>query len=229
MAGRKIMAVLLGVLAIIIASGSIGAAYACYDTPHYKSYFTPYRPHSCQRVDLMIQDQDESWGDGVRETWTVSNMAPGDEFVFDGHFVGLRSQSLKNACRGGIMISCNYNPWRACQPNRMARYMEITRCTYSYANGNETWQIDCLTGKATRISKKGNNCPSLNRNWQIRDVDRDGRVTFYDLMKIPLINLPLSSDDEARFEMSVRFHQSAGNEFQGDTFNLAMIYRLTTK
>jgi len=110
----------------------------------------------------------------------------------------------------------------------MAKYMEITRCVYSYKNGNEIWQIDCLTGKATRVSKKGNNYWSPNGNWQIRDVDNDGRVTFYDLKKRPLTNLPLPPDDESHFEMSVRFHQSAGNEFQRDTFNLAMVYRLTT-
>jgi len=35
------------------------------------------------------------------------------------------------------------------------------------------------------------------------------------------------ADDEAGFEMSVRFDSAAGNEFQGDTFRLTMIYTLT--
>ncbi len=229
MAGRKIMAVLLGVMAIIIASGSIGAAYACYYPPHYRPLPPRCLPHPPGQVDLKIQDQDETWADGVRETWTASNMAPGDEFSFDGHFVGLRSQSPQKACQGTVMISCNYNPWTTSQPDHMARYMEITQCTYSYTNRVGIWQIDCLTGQATNTLKKGNNCRSAIRGWRIRDVDRDGRITFNDLKKRPLRNLPPPSDDETRFEMSVRFHQSAGNEFQGDTFTLAMNYRLTTR
>ncbi len=229
MAGRKIMAVLLGVMAIIIASGSIGAAYACYYPPHYRPLPPRCLPHPPRQVDLKIQDQDESWADGVRETWMAGNMAPGDEFAFDEYFVGLRSQSPQKACQGTMTISCNYNPWTTLHPDRMAKYMEITRCIYSYTSGNEICQIDCLTGKATITLKKGNNCQPANRGWRIRDVDRDGRITFYDLKKRPLKNLPPPPRDEARFEMSVRFHQDAGNEFQGDTFALAMIYSLSTK
>lgn len=218
MAGRKTIAILLGVLAVIIASGSIGAAYACYEPPGPPA-----------KLDLKIRDQDETWSDGVRATWTARNMAPGDELALDGCFVGLLSRFPKYLNSGVMGITCNYNHWTAPQPDKMAKYMVITGCSYRYTDGNIKWLIDLATGKATKTTKKGNTSLPANRDWQIQDVDGDGRVTFYDLKQRPLRNLPAPSNDEARFEMGVRFHKDAGNEFQGDTFTLAMIYTLTGK
>lgn len=220
MAGRKIMAILLGAMVVVIASGSIGAAYACY---------VPPSPSPPQQMDLKIRDQDEAWSDGVRATWTAKNMAPGDEFAFAGCFVGLRGQFPKQVKAGIMEVTCNYNSWSPRQPDNMAKYLVITRCAYSYTDGNDKWQIDLLTGKATKTLKNRNTNLPANTDWQIRDVDRDGRVTFYDLKQRPLKNLPSLPDDEARFEMSVKFHRDAGNEFQGDTFILTMIYTLTAR
>lgn len=216
MPGIRSKAIILVVMAVIAASGSIGAAYACYDTPYYPPY--------CTKPDLKICDQDETWGDGVRETWTAGNMAPGDEFAFDGHFVGLRGQLTRKCDQGLLGITCDYNPWTTAQPDKMAKYMVITRCTYNYTDKYGARQIDCLTGKATKTYWKS--WPVVNNDWKIQDVDRDGRITFYDLRKRPLKDLPSCPDDEASFEMSVRFHQDAGNEFQGDTLTLTMIYTL---
>jgi hypothetical protein len=223
MPGTKIKIVLLVSMAIVVASGSISAAYACYETPHCP----PHHPGCIQQTDLKICDQDEAWADGVSGTWMASNMAPGDEFAFDGCFVGLLSQFPRKVDKGSLGITCQYNPWSIARPDNMAKYMEITRCVYEYSCRNERWQVNLLTGKATRISTSGRNSVMTSRDWQIQDVDRDGRITFYDLKKRPLKNLPSFPDDEAGFEMSIRFHQNAGNEFQGDTFTLSMIYTLT--
>jgi len=46
---------------------------------------------------------------------------------------------------------------------------------------------------------------------------------------MPVSNIPLpdkGNTSEARFEMNVKFHPNAGNEFQGDTFNLAVLFSL---
>jgi hypothetical protein len=221
MTSIKLRAVLIVMMAVITVSGSIGAAYAWYEPPG-----------DCPqpgRIDLKIRDQDETWSDGVRATWTASNMAPGEEFAFARSFVGLRGQFPRQAKTGTVGITSDYNSWTPQQPDKMAKYMEITRGVYNYTNGKDKWQINLLTGKAMKTSKKGNTWLPANNDWRIQDVDRDGRVTFYDLKRRPLKNLPLVPDDEARFEMSVRFHQDAGNEFQGDTFTLTMIYTLIAK
>jgi hypothetical protein len=219
----KLKIFLLVAMAVVFASGSIGAAYACYWPP----YFHPFHPGPVQAVGLKICDQDEAWANGVRATWTASNMAPGDEFAFDGCFIGLSNNFPRKVDKGLLGISCQYNPWTYAQPDRMAGYMVITRCIYEYTYKNETWQINCLTGKATRTMGKGRNSTLTDNNWRIQDVDRDGRITFADLKKRPLKNLPSFSSDKARFEMSIKFDQEAGNEFQGDTFALTMIYTLT--
>jgi hypothetical protein len=217
--GVKSKAVLLVTVAIILVSGCIGAVYACFEIP-YPVFYTP------GQVELKIRDQDEAWGNGVLATWTASNMAPGDEFTFNGHFVGLKSQFAQKVNRGLLDITCRYDPWTAWQPDKMAKYMVITRCVYNYTDMNQIWQINFLTGKSVKISPSGGGNLVANINWQIQDVDRDGIITFHDLKMKSLNNIPLYSANEARFEMSVYFHQDAGNEFQGDIFNLTMIYTL---
>ena len=221
--GKKAKYLVLVVMAVVVASGTIGAAYACY-VPGYP----PHHPGPVTQLDLKLCDQDEGWADGVSATWTASDMAPGDEFAFDGCFVGLAADFPRKVNKGALGISCQYNAWTPAQPDRMAKYMVITACTYRYTCNHQEWQINCLTGRATRITP-GYGSPSVNRDWQIQDADRDGRITFSDLKRRPLKNLPSFADDEAGFEMSVRFDGAAGNEFQGDTFTLTMIYALTAR
>jgi hypothetical protein len=215
----KLKAVLLVTMALIVFSGYIGVAYACFDIPG------PTPPY---QADLKIRDQDETWRDGVFATWMARNMAPGDNFAFNGSFVGLKYQLPRYVNTGMVDITCNYNSWSARQPDNMARYMVITKCVYFYTCMNEQWQIDCLTGKTTKVSGGPSVPMPPNSNWQIQDADRDGRITFHDLKMRPLKSVPLISGGEARFEMSVCFHKDAGNEFQNNTFNLTMFYTLTS-
>jgi hypothetical protein len=223
-AGRKIGGILLGVMMVILASGIVGAVYACPDygwhnPPPGEIYCNPNPP---AQMDLKIRDQDEGWRDGVQATWTARNMAPGDEFAFEGHFIGLRGNVPE------IEIGCNYivseefsgvegdaDPHTDLHPDKMAKYMVITMCIYR----DSRWLIDCLTGKYTGLRVR-------NNEWRINDVDGDNRLTFYDLKKDPLVNLPRpDGSNGSRFEMSVKFDSSAGNQFQGDTFDLTMFYR----
>jgi hypothetical protein len=219
----KIRIFLLVAIAVVFASGSIGAAYACYWPP----YFPHYLPAPVPSISLKICDQDEAWANGVRATWTANNMVPGDEFNFDGCFIGLSNNFPRNVDRGELGITCRYDSRTFAQPDKMAGYMVITRCIYTYTRDKQTWQIDLLTGRADKVSGKGRGQTLADRDWRILDFDRDGKITFFDLKKRPLANLPSYPGDDARFEMSVRFDQAAGNEFQGDTFALTMIYTLT--
>ena len=232
MQGARLKAVLLGMLGILLVSVMMGVAYA---RPAGNN--NCHCQHNCShnRLDLKLMDQDEGWGDGVVGTWTATNMAPGDEFAFDRSFVGLRSKKS-----GKVDITCIYevfeespqteadtDPHTDQYPDRMAKHMIIYRLTYS----NSMWQINLLTGELTRTSgRRGTaSVACTNGDWQLKDVDGDGRITFYDLNKWTLSNLPLpgrGNNHEACFEMSVRFDQGAGNEFQGDTFNLAMLFSL---
>jgi len=234
MKGIKVKGIALSLVGLLLVAGIMGTVYARTERPSNPDH----------KVDLKLSDQDEpEWQDGVSATWTATNMAPGDEFAFDGSFVKLRGKFPKKVDVGKVNISCNYtveeespqteadtDPDTNDHPDEMAKYMVITRCIYKFTYQEEVWEIDCLTGELATIP--GEETPveeGYDDRWQVQDVDGDGMQTFYDLKESPLINLPLlrkGGGKEACFEMSVRFHEDAGNEFQGDTFNLTMIYAL---
>jgi predicted ribosomally synthesized peptide with SipW-like signal peptide len=137
------------------------------------------------------------WSDGVTATWTATNMAPGDSFPFDVEFVGLGRTGTVTP--SSLEITCNYSDTNS-HPDAMAKQMIITRFMY---NGTD------YLGS-------------------IVDFDGDGQKTFYDLKNSPVTGLPIpyAGDVAIFFRLSVKFSEDAGNDFQGDTFNLTMIFTL---
>lgn len=171
-------------------------------------------------LELEIRDQDEGFGNGVTATWTASDVKPGNQYDFTVPFVGLKKLGTIKADH--LEIGANYavieeipqtesdtDPNTDLTPDKMAKEMIITRCEYY----DETI-IDCLT--------------DLNPDWRIDDQDGDGKITFYDLKNDTLDNLPAPGNGFALgyFEMGVKFSETAGNDFQGDTFDLTMIFTL---
>ena len=229
MRDARLKGILLGALGILFVSVMMGVAHASAgnDNTDDGQY-----PASLAGADLKLRDQDEPWQDGVVATWTAANMAPGDEFAFDGSFVGLQSDG-----RGKIDITCLYqvfeespqaqadtDPQTDLHPDRMAKQMAIYRFTYF----DKKRQIDLLTGEQTRTADGSNPTPAISTSddWRVHDVDGDGSITFYDLKQSPLTNLPSPRRGETHLEMSVRFDQGAGNEFQGDTFDLTVVFSI---
>ena len=94
-------------------------------------------------------------------------------------------------------------------PDEMAKEMIITRCTYY-----DVFAINCLTDSSP--------------DYRIDDVDSDGKITFYDLKHDKLDNITPPGGGYAMggFEMGVKFDETAGNDFQGDSFDLTMIFTL---
>jgi hypothetical protein len=216
----------LVLVAFGVLSGMTGAVYAsgnCGISPNCTCGGT--------KIDLKIMDQNESWRDGVTATWTASNMAPGQVLNFSGSFVGLRSSD-----KGCISVAACYcvterSPFGDMDkeatnlvPDNMAKKLILTRCVYSYSG----WQIDCLTGEPTGMTKsEKKNYGYPCAGWRIQDADRDGRITLCDLKRAPLESLPLPADGcGARFVMSLKFAEDAGNNLQGDDLNLTMSYTL---
>jgi predicted ribosomally synthesized peptide with SipW-like signal peptide len=163
--------------------------------------------------DLKTIDWDESaWSDGVTATWTATNMKPGDSFPFDVEFVGL-SRVVGTITPSSLEITCDYSVIEESpqtesdtdfhtneHPDKMAKQMIITRFKY-----NGTDYVDSIT-----------------------DFDGDGQKTFYDLKNSPITGLPIPvvADSGTFFRLSVKFNENAGNDFQGDTFDLTMIFTL---
>lgn len=175
---------------------------------------------SAGTLDLEIRDQDEGFGNGVTATWVASDVKPGNQYDFTVPFVGLRKLGTLKADH--LEIGADYavieevpqtesdtDPNTNLTPDKMAKEMVITRCKYY-----DALIIDCLTNP--------------NPDWRIEDKDGDGKITFFDIKNDPLDNIPPPGGSYAMgyFEMGVKFAESAGNDFQGDIFDLTMMFTL---
>ena len=196
--------VLIGIVALLAGAG----IYAYFSSTRTSTDNT----FTAGTLDLKTIDWNElTWRDGVTATWTATNMKPGDSFPFDVEFVGLgRAGTITPS---SLEITCNYSvieespqteadtdPFTNEHPDDMAKQMIITRFKYNCT--------DYLTS--------------------ITDVDEDGQKTFYDLKNSPITGLPIPvvANGATFFRLSVKFSEEAGNDFQGDTFNLTMIFTL---
>jgi predicted ribosomally synthesized peptide with SipW-like signal peptide len=178
-------------------------------------------------LDLKLSHSSAGpWTDGVTGTWTLSNMKPGDETplarVFFKNFGSVPSSTMTITCDYSVdettnPVESDTDPYTNEHPDEMAKYMVITYICYK----NDEINIDCLTGKDDGYPPK--------EDWKISDMDGDGRITLYDLKMDPLVNLPSSdtvSNKYTQLDMRIKFDENAGNDFQGDTFDLTMIFTL---
>ncbi len=191
-------------------------------------------------LDLKIRDQDEPYRDGVTATWTATDVKPGNEYAFLVPFVQL-TKTYGSIDADHLEIGCDYsvieeNPCLEsdtdCEtnlhPDEMAKEMLISRCVYK----EDAKCVDCLTGKRYNgYDPTSGVCVGdvleTRTDWQIEDQNADGKISFYDLKNDKLDNLPpVTNIMTPQFEMGVKFSESAGNDFQGDVFDLTMIFRL---
>ena len=196
---------------------------------------------SAGELDLKIRDQSEGYGDGVTGTWTASEMKPGDEWEFDVPFAGLFNGGTVDG--NHLEITCDYavieespqtesdtQPDTNLHPEKMAKEMIITKSIYRGSTDDGKFCINALNGKKyTSFNPVYRYCFGTilgeSSDWKIEDIDGDGKITFYDLKMDKLDNLP-APDEETTYIMDVKFSETAGNDFQGDTFNLTMIFTL---
>jgi len=178
-------------------------------------------------LDLKLSHSSSGpWTDGVTGTWSLSNMMPGNETptasVFFKNFGSVASSTMEITCSYTVTeetprTGSDTDPHTDEHPDEMAKYMVITYIHYR----NDHLDIDCLTG-----SDRGG---PVNEEWKISNRDSDGRITLYDLKQDPLVNLP-SPDTQphgiTQLDIRIKFDENAGNDFQGDTFDLTMIFTL---
>lgn len=175
--------------------------------------------------DLKIKDfaDGEDWRDGVTATWTMSDMKPGDT-VFGG--VGLKNVGT---VADHLEITCNYTIYDPLGPESdtqedtpadyMAKQMVIVKCVYY----NDVWHI---FSNGTHTGDPPEPSGYTPNDWNITDVDNDGKITLYDLKNDPLDDLPFPSGYTTNFDMTLKFSEEAGSDFQGDTLNVTMIFTL---
>lgn len=210
--------ILVSSLAIFLVIGLVGSGTFTWFQDTETSIGNTF---TAGTLDLKIRDQDEFYRDGVTATWIASNMVPGHSWAFLVPFVRMDAEG--SIAPNHLEITCDYSvieevpqteadtdPNTNLNPDSMAKVMEITR--FIYRNGD--WSVNCLT--------------DLNSKWRIQDQDGDSRITFYDLKKDPLDDLTPPNGVTTQLELSVKFHESADSRFQGDTFNLTMVFTLNS-
>lgn len=199
------------------------------------------------KLILKIRDQDEGYKKGgVVGTWTAENMLPGDGWTFDESFVrlfnagGISGDHLEITCDYAVADTCDQSDpnWLEsdtdCETDsksdEMAKEMIITKSVYyRRKTGNDAgFCVDALSGKKFLFfSPLGRFCfgaPSdENSDWKIEDQDGDGKITFSDLKSDKLDNLP-PPNKKTFYIMDIMFASDAGNDFQGDTFDLTMSF-----
>jgi predicted ribosomally synthesized peptide with SipW-like signal peptide len=215
---------MLSLTTILIVSVFAGAGIYAYFSDTERSSGNVF---TAGTLDLKLSNSsDGPWTDGVTGIWTLSNMMLGDETptgsVFFKNFGSVASSTMEITCSYTVTeetprTGSDTDPHTDEHPDEMAKYMVITYIHYR----NDHLDIDCLTG-----SDRGG---PVNEDWKISNTDSDGRITLYDLKQDPLVNLP-SPDTQphgiTQLDMRIKFDENAGNDFQGDTFDLTMIFTL---
>jgi predicted ribosomally synthesized peptide with SipW-like signal peptide len=224
MMDKKILA---SMLIIAVASTLLGAGTIAYfsdtETSKGNTFTVDCGP------DLQIQDGNEDWRDGVAATWTMGDMKPGDTVfgLVQLRNVGSHADHLEITCDYTVIeelpqTEADTDPHTDEHPDDMAKQMIITKCEY-YSDG---WTIHLLNGTSTGPETPPTPSGYTAGDWNITDVDTDGKITLYDLKNAPVDNLPLPDGWTTTFDMILKFSEYAGNDFQGDTLNVTMIFTL---
>lgn len=204
--------VLAGTVLVVLAGAMFGAVTMSYFTDTAVSMGNTFTA-TTETPDLKIKDPSTlEWVDEVGAQWTVSNMIPGD-----GPWPGSFDLKNEGTPADEMVITCSYDvtcPLETVTADAMAKQMVITYIHYY----DYVYDINCLTGEDE------DGALGQSEDWKVEDTDADGRTTLYDLNQDPL-HLP-PCDGSTTLDMKLKFYEGAGNEFQGVTIDVTIIFTL---
>ena len=193
-------------LIIAMAACLAGATYAHFSDTEVSTGNT----FASGTLDLKIKDQDENnYKDGVSETWTMSDMKPGDSV---SGWVRLRNDGCMEADHLEINVTNTmidpYGPESDSEEGTtdMDVEMIITEMNYTYHTG--TVRANCLE--------------------LMDDTDEDGKISLDELEAQGIDDLPAPPDKDKFYTlyMTIMFDPDADNDYQGDmlvsTFNFTL-------
>ena len=201
---------LLSMLAIFLVIGLAGTgAFAWFSDTETSTGNT----FIAGTFDLKVSDWDEGPKDGVSYTWTMSDMQPGITTVGPFDVVLQNSGSIAaNHVEISFSHSINElaNPVEsdtnpASTPGEMARWIEITSCTYTG-----------VTLYSTLTDANGNGFLDLE------DVTLPANAAALDNLPPPLPN----NGGSRTFSMALKFNSGATNDIQGDTLTTTVTFTL---
>ncbi|MEW6769866.1 MAG: TasA family protein [Bacillota bacterium] len=217
---------LLLTLALLLVAGMAGAGTFAYFTDTETSTGNTF---TAGTLDLKIKDGGSNWNDGIVAEWSMSNMIPGVTTAYGS----IDLKEVGSLTADHLKITCSYtvddtpdvesdSNW-ATTGDDFAKYVEITELIYK----NSTWQI-VYNGSNWYVAGSPPYPSGYQEgDWEVSNSDGVPGISLADLAADPLDNLPPPDGLlETQFDLTLKFRSDAGNDLQGDTLNVTMIFTL---
>lgn len=194
---------LLSLLSLLLVAGFIWSGTIALFTDSESSTGNTF---TAGNINLQLKDNDEVWGDGVTATWHATNMSPGDELNFDIEQIELRNMgsipgtTVDITVQNSVIDPPGPNSDTEEGTTDMDKVMEITWMEYE-------------DGSVHNVLS------------HISDVNGNGYKDLDDLEAAGVSGLGAMTGT-GRFQMHLRFHPDADNDYQGDTLVCDVIFTI---
>ncbi|RPF43056.1 putative ribosomally synthesized peptide with SipW-like signal peptide [Thermodesulfitimonas autotrophica] len=209
--------VLLLALTLLLVAGMTGYGTWAYFADTEQSLANTF---AAGTLDLKVSDDNQPFGDGVSETWVLTNMAPGDvpgvayevSLMNTGSLAGSHveiafSHAIDEALNPVESDTNRNSTWQ-----EMARYIEIQYMDYDGI---------VFTGAG---ATSGHAIVDANDNgWlDLEDVTLPANAAALDNLPTPLPN----GGNTKSFHVRLAFRPEAGNDLQGDRLTTTVTFTL---
>lgn len=202
----------LGVAAILVASMLAGAGSFAYFSDVETSSGNTFMAGT---LDVKIRDGADTYQDDLDSVWKLIDLKPGDN---DGPGQRFNFKNYGSIKIDHMDITCSYKVTEsdeepdkhdtAADPDKMAAEFTITSLWVSKGDGNSKNLLLLL--------------------YPDQDINNNGRPDLEDLKKAGINGITIVPDpnqgSHTFVDIELEFDQDAGNDFQGDTLILTMIF-----
>jgi predicted ribosomally synthesized peptide with SipW-like signal peptide len=204
----KMNRIIPAILTIFIATALVSAGTFAYFSDTETSTGNTF---TAGTMDLKLKNGDEDWEDGVKATWTLSNMKPGDT-----RYGYLDLKNVGTISADHLEITCDYTitetpnvesdtNWSN-TPDDLAKQMNISKMQY----------LDSV---------------DINLLDMLSDSDGDGHKTLYDLKHVGIDDIKpppgIGDANKKQVSMTLEFlDHPKNNDFQGDTLTVTFTFTL---
>ena len=213
--------VLVSVMCIALVAMLAGAGTLAYFSDTETSTGNTF---TAGTMDLKVRD-DGGWSDGLTATWRISNMIPG--VSEDQAWISLKNYgsidadhveiSISNTCTEAGTEESDTMPDSA---EGMDKYIEILELKYD--------GLTSLLYSGVDDPNVDDDDPATDWN-DIDDQNGNGFIDLDDFEQNPVDDLEAPAANAGpgpMFEMKVKFHSSAPNDYQGDICDMTMTFTL---
>ena len=235
--GEMIRRLLFSVMTIAIAAAMVGVGLSAIFSDSETS--TGNRITTSGSPNLLLQEGNQL-EEGVQNTWVMSNMIPGLSVcgntinIYDIGYGGTRvSVSVVNICTELGTEASDTAPGSA---EGMDEYLQIIVLDYTYPKEGTLIKVsllykgdDNLTADDDDLSTLWNELDDINGNGWVDLDDFENQIGDVETGQKGISDLPPpppSKADYTSLRMTIKFHQDASSDYQGDKVEMTMIFTL---